>query len=693
MGLLDIFTKLRQLGLREFFVNEGPMYTFMLLYLSLNVVLFATTFLKYRADKWTWLRLSVHDGLPIARGAAQALNLNCAAILLPVCRNLVNAARGVFEGRRSIRRLFDKNILFHKWCAYLICFWAATHILAHFYNINNLVSEREYNSEADRVVGTETNAENVAFTSWPGVTGVFITVALILMVTTAVDQIRRSYFELFWYTHHLFVVFYVALIMHGVSGFVRFQSNFDQVPYTDNGKCEELTVTPKLGDTPTKCVLPTYLVQDGNGNPVFQDPNGNYTVKDETCQFCFNLEGNPDFPDDPNFNGYNCCPCLGCSEAVTPNGFARTWHWVIGPLALYLFERFYRFYMSQTRKLQVLKIVKHNDSTPVMEVRIQKVKTKAGQYAFLHCPKVSRLEWHPFTLTSCPALDYISFHIRLVGDWTCAFAEECGFYSDTPKNLKDLPLVAIDGPFGTSSEDLFRYETGICVSAGIGVTPFASLLQETFFRKFDPTCKNPLKTKRVYFYWICPGFDSWGWFANLLVEFEQRCIEAGDPDFLQIRIHVSRGWTEDDAQRLYLQDDDQGDSVIKDDKGRALKAKMNFGRPNWNLDFANFQKVHTGDVGVFFCGPKVISSALHVMSNKYTNGTTRFFYNKVNINCNDITIYSWSIYRKISKFILAAGGPGKNSEKFASRLLVIRFHSFLISVSKLACNSSTVPSF
>lgn len=71
-------------------------------------------------------------------------------------------------------------------------------------------------------------------------------------------------------------------------------------------------------------------------------------------------------------------------QAVTPNGFARTWHWVIGPLALYLFERFYRFYMSQTRKLQVLKIVKHNDSTPVMEVRIQKVKTKAGQVFETH---------------------------------------------------------------------------------------------------------------------------------------------------------------------------------------------------------------------------------------------------------------------------------------------------------------------
>ena len=62
------------------------------------------------------LRFIVKDGLPVARGAAQVLNLNCALILLPVCRNMVNAARGAFEGKRSLRRLFDKNILFHKWC-------------------------------------------------------------------------------------------------------------------------------------------------------------------------------------------------------------------------------------------------------------------------------------------------------------------------------------------------------------------------------------------------------------------------------------------------------------------------------------------------------------------------------------------------------------------------------------------------
>jgi len=112
-----------------------------------------------------------------------------------------------------------------------------------------------------------------------------------------------------------------------------------------------------------------------------------------------------------------------------------------------------------TRKLQVLKIVKHNDSVPVMEVQISKIKTKAGQYAFLNCPDVSQMEWHPFTLTSCPQLDYISFHIRLVGDWTTLFAERCGFYrtdAEGPFNVAQLPKVCIDGPFGTSSEDIFR---------------------------------------------------------------------------------------------------------------------------------------------------------------------------------------------------------------------------------------------
>lgn len=37
--------------------------------------------------------------------------------------------------------------------------------------------------------------------------------------------------------------------------------------------------------------------------------------------------------------------------------------------------------------------------------------------------------------------------------------------------------MSVDGPFGTASIDIFKYEVGVCVAAGIGVTPFASILK------------------------------------------------------------------------------------------------------------------------------------------------------------------------------------------------------------------------
>lgn len=54
------------------------------------------------------------------------------------------------------------------------------------------------------------------FTSIAGITGVIITLALILIITSSMEVIRRSYFEVFWYTHHLFVIFFAGLVIHGI---------------------------------------------------------------------------------------------------------------------------------------------------------------------------------------------------------------------------------------------------------------------------------------------------------------------------------------------------------------------------------------------------------------------------------------------------------------------------------------------
>eukprot|EP00043_Microstomoeca_roanoka_P000772 m.29029 g.29029 ORF g.29029 m.29029 type:complete len:608 (-) comp10495_c2_seq2:133-1956(-) len=606
-----MFGYYRGMTAKQWLTIEGPMYLFVATWMTANVLLFYFTFHKYKADRFTFIRHMTHNGLPIARGAAAVLDLNCALVLLPVCRNLVNFCRGQFESKRSIRRLFDKNLLFHKWCAYVICLAAAIHISAHVFNVHNLTKP---NSDYASTNGLSEN--EVLFTSVAGGTGIGITLALILMVTTAAPQIRRSYFELFWYTHHLFVVFYGCLCFHGYSGFVRKQLNFAQHPAEEGlGYCTDRLDT--MNDNGCASVMAL------TSQNILQD----FEIDGEMCYSATNF---------PGVDGADafCCPCPGIQDE-TESGSPATWMWVIGPLALYIFERIYRFMKSQ-RQLSILKVIKHKDSVPVMEIQFQKVPTKAGQYVFINCPKVSRFEWHPFTLTSCPELDYISLHIRLVGDWTTAFAEECGFYDANPKRVTELPYVAIDGPFGTSSEDLYHYPVAVCVAAGIGVTPFASLIQELYFRKTKPDKYPSFKTKKFYFYWICPGFEAWGWFANLLMDMEEKMAELGEASFFTVRVFMTRGWTKDDAAKIMLQENAEGDSIIRDaETGRCLKQKMNFGRPMWEKEFQNIADEHSGhNVGVFFCGPKVLSQELHRNCNRFTvkeaGRGTRFFYNKEN---------------------------------------------------------------
>lgn len=159
---------------------------------------------------------------------------------------------------------------------------------------------------------------------------------------------------------------------------------------------------------------------------------------------------------------------------------------------IWIFERILREVRSRHRTY-ISKVIQH--PSKVMELQIKKEKTtaRAGQYIFLSCPEISYFQWHPFTLTSAPEEDYISVHIRVVGDFTSALAKAvgCDFESKGEKEAsaaggkvvgtatnpplnRVLPRVMVDGPFGTASEDFDKFETILLVGAGIGVTPFAS---------------------------------------------------------------------------------------------------------------------------------------------------------------------------------------------------------------------------
>lgn len=54
-----------------------------------------------------------------------------------------------------------------------------------------------------------------------GITGHVMLLCMLLMYTTAHHRIRQQSFETFWYTHHLFIPFFLGLYTHTVGCFVR----------------------------------------------------------------------------------------------------------------------------------------------------------------------------------------------------------------------------------------------------------------------------------------------------------------------------------------------------------------------------------------------------------------------------------------------------------------------------------------
>jgi len=107
----------------NYWVNDGPKLVFIIIWLVANGVVFAERF-NYYYKVNPYIFSVVGWGIPLAKGSAAALKLNCACILLTVLRNIISFVRGTFCGTYLP---VDKNITFHKWIAYTIGFFTILH--------------------------------------------------------------------------------------------------------------------------------------------------------------------------------------------------------------------------------------------------------------------------------------------------------------------------------------------------------------------------------------------------------------------------------------------------------------------------------------------------------------------------------------------------------------------------------------
>ncbi|XP_031718520.1 NADPH oxidase 1 [Anarrhichthys ocellatus] len=561
-------------------INNGLSSFILVVWMGINIVLFAWFYQFYDlGDQYFYTRHLLGSALAWARAPAAVLNFNCLLILLPVCRNLLSLLRGSFVCcGRTMRKQLDKNLSFHKLVAYMIALMTAVHLIAHLLNVewynnsrrggydelstalSNLADSGPNSTYLNPIRSTDIDAQQTptyfVFTTIAGLTGVIITLALILIITSSMEVIRRSYFEVFWYTHHLFVIFFAGLVFHGAGFIVR----------------KQLTT----------------------------DPVHNLT-------FCKD-----------RFDDWGWIP--ECPVPQFGGGPAQTWWWVIGPMVLYICERVLRF-IRYTQAVTYRKIVMH--PSKVLELQLMKdgFKMEVGQYVFLNCPAISQLEWHPFTMTSAPEEDFFAVHIRSAGDWTDKLID---IMQQLPEGTQG-PKMGVDGPFGTASEDVFDYEVSMLVGAGIGVTPFASILKSIWY-KFK--ISNPkLRTRKIYFYWICRETHAFEWFADLLQVLEREMEERGMADFLTYKLYLT-GWDQGHATHAWVHSDEDTDVVT------GLKQKTHYGRPVWDKEFEQVRKENpTSVVGTFLCGPAVLAKVLSKKCAKYSDvdpRKTKFYFNKEN---------------------------------------------------------------
>lgn len=185
-------------------VNEGYWRLFMAMFVTVQGMVFTFGFMNYHLkDNLTNARATFGVTYAIARAAALVLHFDIALLILPVCRTLISLARQT--PLNGIIR-FDKNIAFHKLVAWSMCFFTAVHIVAHWNNFAQLSAKNNQGFTGFILAN---------FATGPGWSGYIMLFSLTAIVTTSVKKARQANYERFWYTHHLFTVFFVFWSVHG----------------------------------------------------------------------------------------------------------------------------------------------------------------------------------------------------------------------------------------------------------------------------------------------------------------------------------------------------------------------------------------------------------------------------------------------------------------------------------------------
>ncbi|XP_077226750.1 respiratory burst oxidase protein F isoform X4 [Tasmannia lanceolata] len=341
--------------------------------------------------------------------------------------------------------------------------------------------------------------------------------------------------------------------------------------------------------------------------------------------------------------------------------FHKTWMYLGVPVLLYAGERTLRAFRSGYYSVRLLKVAIYPGNVLTLQMsKPAAFRYKSGQYMFVQCPAVSPFEWHPFSITSAPGDDFLSIHVRQLGDWTQelkrVFSEACeppvagksGLLRADETTKKSLPKLLIDGPYGAPAQDYQNYDVLLLVGLGIGATPFISILKDLLnniikteeqadsnsdlsrttdqsvgtrdscsISKASPKRKKTLKTTNAYFYWVTREQGSFDWFKGVMNE----VADLDNRGVIEMHNYLTSVYEEGDARSALitmvqaLNHAKNGVDIVS-----GTKVRTHFARPNWKKVFSRVCSKHpNAKIGVFYCGAPVLAKELSKLCHEYNH--------------------------------------------------------------------------
>uniref|UniRef100_A0ACD5ZWL1 Uncharacterized protein n=1 Tax=Avena sativa TaxID=4498 RepID=A0ACD5ZWL1_AVESA len=552
------------------------------LWVAAMAALFAWKFVQYRRS----VAFQVMGYcLPTAKGAAETLKLNMALVLLPVCRITLTWLRSSWA-RFFVP--FDDSITFHKIIAMAIalgiCLHAGNHLACDFPRLI-ASSPGEYRLVAN-FFGDEKPTYRHLMSGVVGVTGMVMVVLMAVSFTLAARPLRRAAstrlpsplghlagFNAFWYSHHLLVVVYLLLLVHGwfmflvTNWYQRTTWMYIAVPFVlhvGERTLRAFRSKAYAAKILKVCLLPGNVLTITMSKPCgFRYRSGQYVFLQ--CPTISPFEWHP----------FSITSAPGDDYISVHIQTRGDWTQELKHIFV---ENYFSPCLPRRASFGELGMAEHR-SPPRLLVD--------GPYG-------------------APAQDFRNYDVLLLIGLGIGATPFISILRDLLNNIKladELMDLAMETSRSEDSSNTFSVST-------------------TGSNK-----RRAYRTSRAHFYWVTREPGSFEWFKGVMDE----VAEMDKKGVIELHNYLTSVYEERDARTTLLSmvqalnHAKHGVDIVS-----GTRVRTHFARPNWKEEFTRIASKHpSSTVGVFYCGKPTLAKELKKLSLDMSHKTTtRFHFHK-----------------------------------------------------------------